>query len=64
MAVKYFNSDKELAKLLLINRESNAKLRMPVYKRALLYSEPERLTKKRIGIWRFVLNLNRNTRDY
>ena len=38
MAVKFLKTDSELAKLLLINRESHAKLRMAVYKQALLHS--------------------------
>jgi hypothetical protein len=37
---------------------------MPVYKQALLYSQPERLESKRFGIWRCILNLRTNTRDY
>lgn len=64
LVVKYCNTDRELASLLLINRESHAKLRMAVYKQALLFSQPERLKAKRNDIWRCILNLNRNTRDY
>lgn len=64
MVVRYCFTDKELAGLLVINKETHKMLKMPVYKQALLYSQPERLSEKRIGIWRCILNLNRNTRDY
>jgi hypothetical protein len=30
----------------------------------LLYSQPQRLGAKRLGVWRCILNLNSNTRDY
>jgi hypothetical protein len=64
MIVRYCFTDKELANLLLINRSTHKTLRMPVYKQALLYSQPERLESKRFGIWRCILNLRTNTRDY
>jgi predicted RNA-binding protein with PUA domain len=37
---------------------------MPVYKQALLYSQPERLIGKRKSVWKCILKMNSNTRDY
>lgn len=42
----------------------NERLRRPIYKQALLLSQPERLATKRNCIWRCLLNLNHNDRDY
>lgn len=64
LVIKFCSTDRELASLLLINRESHAKVRMAVYKQALLFCQPERLKAKRIDIWRCILKLNHNTRDY
>jgi hypothetical protein len=64
MVVKYCFRDQELANLLLVSKQSYNRLRMPVYKQALLYSQPERLGVKRIGIWKCIMNLNRESRDY
>lgn len=64
MIVKYIYCDKELVKLLQISKKVNERLRRPIYKQALLLSQPERLYIKRNGIWRCLLNLNHNDRDY
>jgi hypothetical protein len=37
---------------------------MSVYKQVLLHSQPERLSMKRIGVWRCILNMNAHGRDY
>lgn len=64
MVVKFCFNDRDLANLLLLNKESYKLIKMPVYKQALLNSQPERLGAKRLGVWRCILNLNRNERDY
>lgn len=64
LVVKYCGSDRDLLNLLLVSKQSFERLRMTIYKQALLISQPERLPQKRLCIWRCILKLNRNPRDY
>ena len=55
LVVKYLNTDQDLVKLIFLNKRCRDQMKMPVYKQALLYSSPQSLPKKRIGIWRNIL---------
>ena len=39
-------------------------MKMPVYKQALLYASPQSIAKKRMGIWRNILEIDRTVVDY
>ena len=64
LCVKYIFEDAQLAQLLLLSKETHSLLRMPIYKQALLYSQPERLIGKRKSIWKCILKMHSNNRDY
>mmetsp|Transcript_18479 Transcript_18479/g.17591 ORF Transcript_18479/g.17591 Transcript_18479/m.17591 type:complete len:96 (+) Transcript_18479:1970-2257(+) len=64
MSIKYVNEDASLVKLLCLNKFTNEHCSNRIYKQALLYSQVNRLTTKRIHIWKCILHLNFNKRDY
>ena len=55
LVVKYLDTDQDLVKLLFLDKRSHDQMKMPVYKQALLYSSPQTIIKKRMGIWRNIL---------
>ena len=64
MVVKMIGEDVLIGKLLLLNKQLNKDLRDDCYKQALLLSQPERLSIKRVPIWKAILRIKDNTRDY
>ena len=55
LVVKYVETDQDMMKLLFLDKRSHDQMKMAVYKQALLYSSPQNLKRKRMGIWRNIL---------
>ena len=43
--------------MLFLNKSTNQMLKHLIYKQALLFSQPERLPRKRIALWKLLLRI-------
>ena len=64
LSIKYFDSDITLRNILILSKKTKLRLSQVIYKQALLVSQPERLSIKRIKIWEIIMNIRENQSDY
>ena len=64
LSIKYIDSDISLRNILIMSKKTKLRLSQVIYKQALLVSQPERLSIKRIPIWEIILNIRENQSDY
>lgn len=64
LVVKYLDTDQDLVKLLFLDKRTCEQMKMPVYKQALLYSTPQSIAKKRMCIWKNILQIDKTNVDY
>ena len=64
ICIKYIDSDITLRNILVMSKKTKLRLSQVIYKQALLVSQPERLSIKRIPIWEIILNIRENQSDY
>ena len=64
LSIKYIDSDITLRNILVLSKKTKFRLSQVIYKQALLVSQPERLSIKRIPIWEIILNIRENQSDY
>lgn len=55
----WIDNDSLLASLLSLNKHANETLKHLVFKQALLVSQPERLSIKRLPIWSYLLDIKK-----